>query len=103
MLTIIYYVDGAGIADVPSGRSFFGFMNDVIAGLRRNGKERTSETYTSALNSFRRFMEGRDITADAINSGLIVDYQRCRIAIVLKKFVLGRFLLGKFGCVKYCL
>lgn len=38
MLTIIYYLDGAGIADVPSGRSFFGFMNDVIAGLRRNGK-----------------------------------------------------------------
>ena len=76
MLTIIYCVDGAGIADVPSGRSFFGFMNDVIAGLRRNGKERTSETYTSALNSFRRFMEGRDITADAINSGLIVDYQK---------------------------
>lgn len=35
--------------------TFFYFMEDVIAGLRVIGKTRTSETYQTTLNSFKRF------------------------------------------------
>lgn len=43
-------------------QTFFRFMEEVIARLKRLGKTRTSETYTSAMNSFRRFLASR--TAD---------------------------------------
>lgn len=54
---------------------FFGFMEDVIARLKWLGKTRTSETYTSALNSFMRFREGRDVLLDEINSDLMEEYE----------------------------
>ncbi len=44
------------IADFSSSRFF---MREVINGLKRLGKVRTVETYTSTLNSFIRFMDGR--------------------------------------------
>lgn len=40
-------------------QSFFRFMEDTIARLKQLGKARTSETYTSAMNSFRRFLQSR--------------------------------------------
>lgn len=54
---------------------FFGFMEDVIARLKRLGKTRTSETYTSALNSFMRFREGRDVLLNEIGPDLMEEYE----------------------------
>lgn len=59
-------------ADEPC---FSGFMEEVIARLKRLGKTRTSETYTAALNSFMRFREGRDVPLDEINSDLMEEYE----------------------------
>ena len=55
--------------------SFPVFMREVINGLKRLGKIRTSETYTSTLNSFIRFMEGRDVLPDDMDSDLMVAYE----------------------------
>ena len=42
--------------DVPS---FFRFMEKTIARLKQLGKIRTSETYASTMNSFKRFLASR--------------------------------------------
>ncbi len=55
--------------------SFFRFMETVIARLRKLGKRRTAETYTTALNSFRRFYDGDDIRFDEIDSELMEEYE----------------------------
>lgn len=55
--------------------SLFNFMEDVILRLRRNGKVRTSETYTAALNSFRKFRDGRDIMLDCVTSDVMEAYE----------------------------
>ena len=57
------------------GLSFPVFMREVINGLKRLGKIRTGETYTSTLNSFMRFMEGRDVPPDDMDSDLMVAYE----------------------------
>lgn len=46
-------------AQADNGHSLFRFMESVIAKLKQQGKARTSETYTSAMNSFRRFLQSR--------------------------------------------
>ena len=53
----------------------FLFMRNVIAGLKDIGKIRTSETYTSALNSFRKFRNNEDIALDDIDSDTMVAYE----------------------------
>lgn len=55
--------------------SLFNFMESVIAGLKRNGKIRTSETYRSALNSFRKFRDGRDVLLDCLSSEIMEAYE----------------------------
>lgn len=50
-------------------------MREVTNGLKRLGKIRTSETYTSTLNSFMRFMEGRDIPPCDMDSDLMIAYE----------------------------
>lgn len=55
--------------------SLFNFMENVIAGLKRNGKIRTSETYRSALNSFRKFRDGRDVLLDCLSSEIMEAYE----------------------------
>lgn len=57
------------------GQSFPVFMREVINGLKRLGKIRTSETYTSTLNSFMRFMKGKDIPPYDMDSDLMVAYE----------------------------
>lgn len=61
--------------DGHCGLSFSVFMRDVTNGLKRLGKIRTSETYTSTLNSFMRFMEGRDIPPCDMDSDLMIAYE----------------------------
>lgn len=55
--------------------SFFNFMESIIVRIKEMGQKRTSETYTSALNSFRRFMNNEDILLDAFDSELMESYQ----------------------------
>lgn len=56
-------------------QSFFRFMEGAIIRLREHGKLRTSETYTSALNSFRRFRADEDVILDSFNSDLMESYE----------------------------
>ncbi len=55
--------------------SLFNFMESLILKLRRNGKIRTSETYKSALNSFKRFRDDEDILLDRISSEVMEDFE----------------------------
>ncbi|MDE7116423.1 MAG: site-specific integrase [Muribaculaceae bacterium] len=55
--------------------TLFNYMENVIAGLRHNKKNRTSETYRSALNSFRRFRQDKDILLDSLTPGIIESYE----------------------------
>lgn len=55
--------------------SLFNFMEYIIARLKQIGKVRTSETYRSALNSFKKFRNGEDIMLDCITSGIMENYE----------------------------
>lgn len=65
--------------------SLFNFMESLIIKLKQNGKARTSETYTAALNSFKKFLceakcQGRlhkdeDIMLDSLTSEIMEAYE----------------------------
>lgn len=55
--------------------SLFNFMESVIAKLKQNGKIRTSETYKSTLNSFKKYRAGKDIMLDCITSETMEGYE----------------------------
>lgn len=55
--------------------SLFNFMECSIARLRHNGKVRTSETYKSALSSFRKFRQDDDIMLDCLTSDVMENYE----------------------------
>ncbi len=55
--------------------SLFKYMNRLITKLKQNGKIRTSETYTAALNSFKKFRQGEDIMLDSITSDIMESYE----------------------------
>lgn len=65
--------------------SLFNYMEGIIARLKQNGKVRTSETYISALNSFKKFLcdaklqsrlrNGEDIMLDCITSEIMEAYE----------------------------
>ena len=61
--------------EVTADSSFFRFMQKVIERLKRLGKERSVETYTTTLNSFMRFRKGFDIEINEINSDLMIEYE----------------------------
>lgn len=54
---------------------FYVFMQEVTTNLKRIGKIRTGETYSSTLNSFRRFMKGEDVRLDDMDSDLMIAYE----------------------------
>lgn len=54
--------------------TLFAYMEARIAALRLNGRVRTSETYSSALASFRKFRDGCDIMLDSISPVLMESY-----------------------------
>lgn len=56
-------------------RSFKGFTEGIIAQLKRLDKERTSETYVSALRSFMRFRADEDISLHEVDSDLMMGYE----------------------------
>lgn len=55
--------------------SLFNFMESLIIRLKHNGKIRTSETYTAALNSFKKFRQDEDIMLDCLNSEVMESYE----------------------------
>jgi len=55
--------------------SLFSFMHQSIAQLKRLGRERTSETYSSTLRSFMAFRNDVDVPLDAITSDLVMLYE----------------------------
>lgn len=50
-------------------------MQSEIDRLKRAGKIRTSETYASALSSFRRFRGGKDVALRRISGTLMQEYE----------------------------
>lgn len=55
--------------------SLFNFMESIIAKLKQNGKVRTSETYKSTLNSFKKYREDEDIMLDCLTSEIMESYE----------------------------
>lgn len=55
--------------------SLFNFLESLIARLKQNGKVRTSETYGSTLNSFKKFRNDEDIMLDCITSETMEGYE----------------------------
>lgn len=65
--------------------SLFNYMESVIIKLRKNGKVRTSETYTATLRSFKNFLKSRtsdseilptdDIMLDCVTSEIMEAYE----------------------------
>lgn len=65
--------------------SLFNFMESLIIKFKQHGKTRTSETYTAALNSFKKFLceakrQGRlqkdeDIMLDSLTSEIMEAYE----------------------------
>ena len=55
--------------------SLFNFIESIIAKQKQNGKVRTSETYKSTLNSFKKFRHNEDIMLDCITSELMEAYE----------------------------
>ncbi|WP_297065102.1 site-specific integrase [uncultured Duncaniella sp.] len=65
--------------------SLFNYMESIIAKLKQNGKVRTSETYKSTLNSFKKFLanqaseddyrENEDIMLDCLTSEIMESYE----------------------------
>ena len=55
--------------------SLFTFMHGVIAQLKQLGKVRTSETYTTTLNSFMAFRDEQDVPLDGITSDMMLMYE----------------------------
>ena len=46
-----------------------------IENLKKLGKSRTSETYSTTLSSFKNFREGIDLTLEDIDSDMMVIYE----------------------------
>ncbi|MBD5311589.1 MAG: site-specific integrase [Bacteroides sp.] len=55
--------------------SLFNYMERMIIKLKQHGKIRTSETYTSTLNSFKKFRHDEDVMLDCLNSEIMEAYE----------------------------
>lgn len=55
--------------------SMFNFMESLIIKLKQNGKIRTAETYTSTLNSFKKFRKDEDLMLDCLDSEIMEAYE----------------------------
>jgi len=61
---------------VSSGITFLQFFNKQILQLAENGCHRTTESYRSAYHKFECFRMQQDLTFDAIDSQLLVSFQK---------------------------
>lgn len=55
--------------------SLFFFMEKIATQYQQNGQIRTSETYISTLNSFKRFRKNIDVMLEEINTELLLSYE----------------------------
>ena len=69
------YRSSATFRKNANGKSLFTFTQTVIEQLRLMGKERTSETYLSALRSFMQFRKNNDILLGDIDSDTMLMYE----------------------------
>ncbi|MDE5813652.1 MAG: site-specific integrase [Muribaculaceae bacterium] len=60
---------------IQEENSLFNYMERLIAKLKYLGKVRTSETYRSTLNSFRKFRDGNDIMIESLSREVMEEYQ----------------------------
>lgn len=60
---------------MKTDNSLFNFMKKLIAGLKKRGNIRTSETYRSTLNSFASFRNYEDIMLDSISCSTMESYK----------------------------
>lgn len=58
-----------------NGNTLFSFMEQMIARYWRQGQLRTSETYSTTLNSFKRFRADIDVYLEDIDSELMEAYE----------------------------
>lgn len=65
----------AQTVDSVSTTSLFDFAESLIENIRELGRDRTAETYTVSLNSFRRFRRSKDVLLSEIDSDLVEAYQ----------------------------
>ena len=54
---------------------FFSFARSLVGQLRQIGKIRTSERYTTVLNSFGRFRRNTEVSWDEMDSDLMIEYE----------------------------
>lgn len=79
---MVIRLDGKGIsvnggpAAGTHGDLLFPFMEKLIAEFREMGSARTAETYRCALNSFKRFREGRDVAVSDITQDMAGRYEK---------------------------
>lgn len=59
----------------PRPLTLASFMHGLICQLGQAGKDRTSETYRTSLNSFMRFRQGADLPLDEIQGNLMRRYE----------------------------
>lgn len=59
----------------PASLSLFHFGQEVIDTLKCRGQIRLSETYATALSSFRRFLNGEDLALDKLDADIITAYE----------------------------
>lgn len=57
------------------GDGFIGFGQSVVDSLIDIGKKRIAETYSAAVNSFRRFRAGRDVPIDEVDGDMMAAYE----------------------------
>lgn len=69
----------ANIADtykrLCTKHSLFSFMEKIILEYQQHGQIRTSETYLSTLNSFKRFRMNVDVMLEEVNTELLLSYE----------------------------
>ncbi len=67
--------DASQIKPGSSHKGFFCYSEYVIANLNSLGKVRLAETYTTTINSFKRFRCGKDIPLCKIDAYLMQSYE----------------------------
>lgn len=58
-----------------NGNTLFSYMEQMIARYWRQGQHRTSETYSTTLNSFKRFRADIDVYLEDVDSELMEAYE----------------------------
>lgn len=65
----------AEFAERTGAQSFFNFMQGRIIQLKSQGNQRTSETYTATLHSFKEFLDGKNVQFDRVDTDLAEAYE----------------------------